>query len=115
MRKKLRSSPTNHLVEKFKHLRSKVKRMLRECREKVYVSLGNNFQESPKRFWSAMKRYIKTRSIPNIISMVELNNDQECKTTRIKANSPEDIASLFNDYFASVFESDDASAVIDST
>ena len=107
-RKKLRSSPTSHLLEKFKHLRSKVKRMLREGREEFYVSLGNNYQESPKRFWSAMKRHTKTRSIPNIISMAEVNNDQESQTARIKAKSPEDIASLFNRYFASAFESDDA-------
>ena len=55
-----------------------------------------------------MKRHTKTRSIPNIISMAEVNNDQESQTTRIKAKSPEDISSLFNRYFASVFESDDA-------
>ena len=108
VRKKLRSSPTSHLLEKFKHLRSKVKRMLRESREEFYVSLGNNYQKSPKRFWSGMKRHTKTRSIPNIISMAEVNNDQKSQTARIKAKSPEDIASLFNRYFASVFESDDA-------
>ena len=108
VRKKLRSSPTSHLLEKFKHLRSKVKRMLRKSREEFYVSLGNNYQKSPKRFWSGMKRHTKTRSIPNIISMAEVNNDQKSQTARIKAKSPEDIASLFNRYFASVFESDDA-------
>ena len=34
--------------------------------------------------------------------------NQESQTARIKAKSPEDIASLINRYFASVFESDDA-------
>ena len=66
--------------------------MLRESREKSYVSLENNYQENPKRFWSVMKRYTKTRSIQNIISMAEVNNDQESQTARIKAKSPEDIA-----------------------
>ena len=101
MQKKLRSLPTSHLLEKFKHLRSKVKQMLCESREEFYVSLGNNYQESPKRFWSVMKPHTKTRSISNIISMAEVNNDQESQTARIKAKSPEDIASLFNRYFAS--------------
>ena len=94
VRKKLRSSPTSHLLEKFKHLRSKVKRMSRESRAEFCVSLGNNYQESPKRFWSAMKRHTKTRSIPNIISMAEVNNDKKSQTTRIKAKSPEDICSI---------------------
>ena len=75
--------------------------MLCESREEFYVSLGNNYQESPKRFWSVMKPRTKTRSISNIISMAEVNNDQESQTARIKAKSPEDIASLFNRYFAS--------------
>ena len=48
VRKKFRSSPTSHLLEKCKHLRSKVKRMSRESREEFYVSLGNNYQESLK-------------------------------------------------------------------
>ena len=55
-----------------------------------------------------MKHHTKTRSIPNIISMAEVNNDQESQTARIKANISEDIASLFTRYLASVFESDDA-------
>ena len=60
-----------------------------------------------------MKHHTKTCSIPNIISMAEVNNDQESQTARIKASISEDIASLFTRYFASVFESDDA--VIDTS
>jgi hypothetical protein len=55
VRRKLRSSPSDALLAKFKELRIKGKKMVRESRERFYNSLDANFQTNLKRFWSIFK------------------------------------------------------------
>jgi CRISPR/Cas system-associated exonuclease Cas4 (RecB family) len=55
VRRKLRSSPSDALLAKFKELRIKVKKIVRESRERFYNFLDANFQTNPKRFWSIFK------------------------------------------------------------
>jgi hypothetical protein len=57
VRRKQRSSPSDALLAKFK-LKSyepKLKKMVRESRERFYNSLDANFKTNPKRFWSIFK------------------------------------------------------------
>lgn len=102
IRQKLKSSPTNYMREKFKRLRSEIKRMLREGRDLFFGSLEADLKNNPKRFWSLLKLRSKSRNIPNLISMASDNNDQ----SRISADNPSRIADLFNRYFVSVFSTD---------
>ena len=61
-------TPTSHLAQKFKELRTAVKKMLRESRGNYFISLGNNFKQNPKRLWSIVNSKSKSRNIPNIVS-----------------------------------------------
>ena len=104
VRRKLRSSPSDALRAKFKELRTKVKTMVRESRERFYNSLDANFKTNPKRFWSIFKLNNKQSSVPDIMSMgnaVEPESSQTCDVS-----TPTAIANLFNRYFTSVFNTD---------
>lgn len=107
VRQKLKRSPTSpSLREKFKSLRTEVKRRLRENREKFFSSLSSDLTSNPKRFWTVLKQRSKTSSIPDKISMATAANesaDHNAPLTRINADSPLSIANLFNQYFTSVF------------
>ena len=82
--------------------------MLRsESRSQFYTSLETCLRENPKRFWSVMKYQSKTRSVPSIISTEVITNHQTSQTKRIKAEIPQSISSMFNNYFASVFNEAD--------
>ena len=76
--------------------------MLRRSREEFYKCLGTDFNQSPKRLWSTLKRNSKTRSIPDIISS-SVTTSGSTSTQRIVADNPNAIANLFNKYFASVY------------
>ena len=105
---KLKSSPNNYpLQQKFKTLRSEVKRMLRESRKTFITSLATDVNQSPKRLWSVLKRTSKSRNIPDIISSAN-NNDTAGTTTsqRVTADKPESIAN--NQYFASVYSREES-------
>jgi hypothetical protein len=104
VRRKLRSSPSDTLLAKFKELRTKVKKMVRESRGKFYNFLDANFKTNPKRFWSIFKLNNKQSSVPDIMSMgnaVETESSQTCDVS-----TPTAIANLFNRYFTSAFSSD---------
>ena len=109
MRRKLRSSPSDALLAKFKKLRTKVQKMVRESRESFYSSLDDNFLTNPKRFWSIFKLNNKRSSVPDIMSM---GNATEPKPSQpCTVSTPMAIANLFNRYFASVFNNDDENPV----
>lgn len=83
--------------------------MLRESRENFFRSLGSDIKKKPKRFWSVLKRNSKSRSIPDFISMatdVASNSMTPGSRPRTTAENPEEIANLFNRYFATVFNND---------
>jgi hypothetical protein len=55
IRRRLEATPTAHLQEKYKRMRSKVKRLLSESRDNFFSSVNNNFINNPKRFLSVLK------------------------------------------------------------
>ena len=104
VRRKPRPSPSDALRAKPKELRTKVKKMVRESRERFYNSLDAIFQTNPKRFWPTPKLNNKQSSVPDTMSMgnaVEPEPSQTCD-----ASTPTAIANLFNRYFTSVFNTD---------
>jgi len=60
VRQKLKRSPTCYLKEKFKNLRTGIKLMLREQRDKFFGSLESDINRNPKRFWSILKQKSKS-------------------------------------------------------
>ena len=93
-------TPTEYLVEKFKTLRSSIKRMLRTSRSKYLDSICSSRGVNPKRFWSLFKLNNKTRNIPGKLSA------KVTETERRFAANPADIAALFNNYFTPIFTID---------
>ena len=88
------------LREKFRSLRSEIKRRLRECREAFLADMESNLKSNPKRFWSILKVKSKHKNVPETITMATSDN------SRVKASTPSEVAELFNQYFVSVFASD---------
>lgn len=95
IRKKLKQWASSLLREKFRTLRSEIKRRLRECREAIFVDMESNLKSNPKRFSSVVRVKSKPRSITMATSDI----------SRVKASTPKEVAELFNQYFASVFAS----------
>ena len=100
LRIKKSHTPTEYLVEKFKTLRSSIKRMLRNSRSKYFDSICSSRGLNPKRFWSLFKLNNKIRNIPQKLSV------KVTETKRTFAGNPADIAALFNNYFTSIFTTD---------
>jgi hypothetical protein len=69
LRIKKSHTPPEYLVEKFKTLRSSIKRMLRNSRSKYFDSICSSRGLNPKRFWSLFKLNNKTRNIPQKLSV----------------------------------------------
>ena len=102
LRKRIKrnGSPSEYLRNKFKNLRSKVKRMLRESRPEYLNKICHNRDQNPKRFWSFFK---SKANYSNILGKVSTKvNDNERKY----ADNTTDIANMFNHYFASIFTCD---------
>ncbi|CAB4010406.1 Hypothetical predicted protein [Paramuricea clavata] len=100
LRIKKSPTPTEYLLEKFKTLRSSIKSMLRNSRSKYFDSICSSRALNPKRFWSLFKFNNKTRNIPQKLSV------KVTETKRTSAGNPADIATLFNNYFTSIFTTD---------
>lgn len=105
----MKLSPSDHLTQKSKRLRTTVKHMLVERRKNFFISLGNDFEHNPEQ-WSILKYKWKSRNVPNTISSISsaatTNIDQEVNSSRISADTTMDIANMFNNYFTSVYTSD---------
>jgi hypothetical protein len=122
IRRKLKVHPTSYLIEKYRSLRSEIKKLLRESREKYFGSIDSSFKNNPKRFWSALKQTSKSCSIPDRVSMPpsptttspnaqpsflnQAQTDLSNLPSRPTATNPNEIADFFNTYFASVFTSE---------
>ena len=101
LRRKLKMSPTSvNLKEKFKHLRATIKKMLRESRTNYVNSICDDHGNNPKRFWSLFKLKSKSCNVPEKVSMRAEGN------SRKYAETPIDVANLFNNYFTSIFTTD---------
>ena len=87
-------------MDKYSHLRAKMKCMLRERCDKYLGSVESDFKSNPKRFLSLLRQNSKSHSVPHRISMA---SGPSRTSGRIKAEGPNAIASLVNRYFASVF------------
>ncbi|CAB4040859.1 Hypothetical predicted protein, partial [Paramuricea clavata] len=110
VRRKLKSSPTDALWNKFKELRTRVKQLISNGRAHFFETLDVDIQNNPKRFWSLFKLNSRDSSVPRIVSMGASESD----TASVRsASCPRDIAELFNDYFTSVLNKNDD--LIDST
>ena len=87
--------------------------MIRDSRKEFFGSLESDISVNPKRFWSILKTKSKSRSIPDHITMEATTgvNAQAAhnQAHRCSADSPLEIANLFNTYFASVFSRGEAS------
>ena len=101
LRRKLKKSPTSvNLREKFKHLRATIKKVLRESRTNYVNSICDDHGNNPKRFWSLFKLKSKSCNVPEKVSMRAEGN------SRKYAETPTDVANLFNNYFTSIFTTD---------
>ena len=93
-------SPSNYVKVKYKNLRTKIKHMLRDSRAEYLNKICANRHNNPKRFWSFFKLKSKVSNIPGKVS-VKLNDSE-----RINADTNIGIAHMFNEYFASNFNTD---------
>ncbi len=98
-RKRFLARGTDYLKGKFTKLRTEVKKAIEKSREAFFSSLGSTLRVNPKRFWSVFKIKSTSGSIPNSVSRSDTKN----KGSRLNANTPKDIATMFNDYFQSVY------------
>ena len=102
LRKRIKKSPSpsKHLINKFKDLRSKIKRMLHNNRLDYMNSICASHQNNQKRFWSFFKLKSKISNVPGKVSM------EISETERVYVDENTDIANMFNQYFASIFTKD---------
>ena len=107
VRKKLKHSPNEKLIQKYKELRSRVKRMISTARKHFFNSLSIDLINNPKRFWSVFKLGTKKCNLPETVSMKTNNNTRE---KSVSSNS-ESMANLFNKYFSSVFHAETVSSL----
>jgi hypothetical protein len=107
VRRKLRKSPTStNLKEKFKHLRTAIKKMLREVVQSTSLnSICNDHRNNPKRFWSLFKLKTNLAMFPR----------KSQWGLRKYSETPADIATLFNNYFTSIFTNDPDTSIDPST
>jgi hypothetical protein len=100
-RKRYLSRGTAFLKEKCSRLRAQVKKAIKESRELFFQSLGSTLKINPKRSWSIFKIKSSSGSVPNLVSRICTNNPE----SRSQASTPHNIASIFNEYFHSVYTS----------
>ena len=100
IRKKLKQRASSLLKEKFRTLRSEIKHRLCACREVFFEDMESNLTSNPKRFWLVLKVKSKHKNVPETITMATSDNPT------VKASTPREVAELFNQYFVSVFASD---------
>ena len=93
-------SPSKHLLDKFRELRTQIKLMLRESRLEYINSICLSRCHNPKRFWSFFKIKSKVSNIPEKVSTKASDGK------RINADNNVEIAESFNKYFVSIFSSD---------
>ncbi|CAB3978815.1 Hypothetical predicted protein [Paramuricea clavata] len=98
-RKRFLSRGTEYLKAKFNQLRTDVKKLIKGSRKLFFSSFGNTLRINPKRFWSVFKINSNTGTVPKSVSRTNSNIPE----TRLHANTPRDIATMFNEYFHSAY------------
>ena len=89
MKMKRSSSPTNYLINKFKSLRSNIKRMLRNAGIEYINEICANRDFSSKRLWSSLRRNLKFPTF-----------QVKCLPESVRHS-----VNMFNEYFVSIFSS----------
>ena len=82
--------------------------MLCDSRSKYINSVCADRQNNPKRFWSFFQLKSNVSNVHEKVSMAKSDG------ARTSAESPEDIASIFNSYFTSIFTRDEPNTEADS-
>ncbi|CAB3991882.1 Hypothetical predicted protein, partial [Paramuricea clavata] len=104
LRRKIRRGTNSAaLVQKYKNLRRTSKRLIKESREKFFGSLSEALPSNPKLFWSFFKTTTKSSRILQQVSVATGNED----SPRLDSTSQKQAAEMFNDYFHSVFLTED--------
>ena len=114
IRRKLKVNPTTYLKEKYRSLRSQIKKLLRESREIYFGSFDSSFKVNPKWFCSVLKQKSKSGYIPDRVSMPpspttsssngkrsflnQAHIDQSNLSSRPIATNPTKIADFFITY-----------------
>ena len=99
VRQKLKTTPTDILKNKFKALRSEMKRMITESRGQFFENISEALSNNPKRFWSVFKISSKRARVPGNMTMG--SNGLDSNPAR-SASCARDIADLLNDYFSTL-------------
>lgn len=102
LRKKIERSGSSLLKDKFKVLRSEIKLRLRESHDAFFDSMELNLKSNSKRFRPVLKVKFKQKNVPDTVTMATKD------TARVQTFTPTHVADLFNEYFTSVFTSDQA-------
>ena len=90
----LRISASAELTSKFKLLRKETKSLISSKCRQYLKSLSDKLKSNPKKFWSFHSLKSKAKRLPEIITY----------RSRVKsAKDPLEKASLFNEFFGSVF------------
>lgn len=97
-RKKAIKTNSPYYHEKYQVLRRQCKSTIESKYKQYIASLNSSLQENPKRFWSFYKSKKKTESIPSTVKFRDQHHQ-----------SPSSQAEAFNQYFHSVFSSDNFS------
>ena len=90
--RKARTKDTPESWTKYKKLRNKLKNLVDSKYHHYIEDTTAAIDENPKRFWSLLKSKCKKKTIP-----------QEIHRGQTKAESPDQKATLFNDFFQSNF------------
>ena len=81
-----------------------MKRLVWYYRAHFFQSIDADLHTNPKRFWSLFKLKKKDSTVPGNVSLGGSESDSAPVRS---ASCPRDIAEVFNDYFASVLNTDD--------
>ena len=91
--KRAKKTNSEHHWSKFKKLRNRLKNLITAKYDQYIDGFGATLIDNPKRFWSFFRSKTRSKSLPQVIS----------DTNGITATSSKEKATLFNNYFFSVF------------
>ena len=100
LRKKIKLSGSSLLKDKFKVLRSEIKQRLRESRHAFFDSMELNLKNQFQKLLVGPESKVYNKNVPDTITMATRD------TLSVQASAPTPVAVLFNEYFTSVFTSD---------
>ena len=91
--KRAKRTDSEHHWSRFKKLRNRLKNLITAKYDQYIDGFGATLVDNPKRFWSFFRSKTRSKSLPQVIS----------DDNGVAASSPKEKATLFNNYFYSVF------------